>query len=116
MLRPLQSPHSAVPKGASPLNPAGGTPLDPEAKKKSIWLKLRATEEERGRWQGIAENSGVTLSDLMRSSLDGLRLRKRRGPPKVAPELLRELARIGNNLNQLAHAANRRQPSKARPF
>lgn len=84
--------------------------MTPEAKKKSIWLKLRATEEERGRWQGIAENSGVTLSELMRSSLDGSRLRKRRGPPKVAPELLRELARIGNNLNQLAHAANRRQP------
>lgn len=84
--------------------------MTPEAKKKSIWLKLRATEEERGRWQGIAENSGVSLSELMRSSLDGLRLRRRRGPPKVAPELLRELARIGNNLNQLAHAASRRQP------
>lgn len=84
--------------------------MTPEAKKKSIWLKLRATDEERGRWQGIAENKGVTLSELMRSSLDGLRLRKRREPPRVAPELLRELARIGNNLNQLAHAANRGQP------
>ena len=29
------------------------------------------------------------------------------------PALLRELARIGNNLNQLAHAANRRQPVPA---
>jgi len=84
--------------------------LTPEAKKKSIWLKLRATDEERGRWQGIAENKGVSLSELMRSSLDGMRLRKRRELPTVAPELLRELARIGNNLNQLAHAANRRQP------
>ena len=84
--------------------------MTPEAKKKRIWLKLRATDEERGRWQGIAENKGVTLSELMRSSLDGLRLRKRRGPPPVASELLRELARIGNNLNQLAHAANRREP------
>lgn len=84
--------------------------MTPEAKKKSIWLKLRATDEERGRWQDIAENKGVSLSELMRSSLDGMRLRKRREPPTVAPELLRELARIGNNLNQLAHAANRRQP------
>ena len=59
---------------------------------------------------GHAENKGVSLSELMRSSLDGMRLRKRRELPTVAPELLRELARIGNNLNQLAHAANRRQP------
>ena len=63
--------------------------MTPEAKKKSIWLKLRATDEERGRWQGIAENKGVSLSELMRSSLDGMRLRKRHEPPTVAPELLR---------------------------
>lgn len=84
--------------------------MTPEAQKKSVFLKLRATDEDRVRWQGIAENKGVSLSELMRSSLDGLRLRKRREPPTVAPELLRELARIGNNLNQLAHAANRRRP------
>jgi len=47
---------------------------------------------------------------LIRSRLDGTRLRSRREPPPIAPDLLRELARIGNNLNQLAHAANRRQP------
>ena len=35
------------------LTPQEGHPLDPEAKKKSIWLKLRATDEERGRWQGM---------------------------------------------------------------
>lgn len=80
--------------------------MTPEAKKRSIWLKLRVTDDERGRWTEIAKNKGVTVSDLVRSSLDGLRLRKRREAPKVAPELLRELARIGNNLNQVAHAAN----------
>ena len=30
--------------------------------------------------------------------------------------MLRELARIGNNLNQLAHAANRKQPLEAAPL
>ena len=69
--------------------PQEGRPLDPEAQKKSVFLKLRATDEDRVRWQGIAENKGVSLSELMRSSLDGLRLRKRREPPTVAPELLR---------------------------
>lgn len=73
-------------------------------------IEIRTTPEEKRHWQEIAENKGVSLSELVRSSLGGLRLRKRREAPKVAPELLRELARIGNNLNQLAYAANRRQP------
>lgn len=81
-----------------------------------MWIKIRTTDEEKRHWQDIAENKGVSLSELVRSSLGGLRLRKRREPPKVAPELLRELARIGNNLNQLAHAANRKKPLEAAPL
>ena len=76
-------------------------------------IEIRTTPEEKRHWQEIAENKGVSLSELVRSSLGGLRLRKRREAPKVAPELLRELARIGNNLNQLARAANRREPVTA---
>lgn len=76
-------------------------------------MDIRASVEEKTRWQAIAENKGVSLSELVRSSLDGLRLRKRREPPPVDPDLLRELARIGNNLNQLARSANRRKPVPA---
>ncbi|WP_373947359.1 plasmid mobilization relaxosome protein MobC [Paracoccus marcusii] len=72
-------------------------------------IEIRTTPEEKRRWQEIAENKGVSLSELVRSALGGQRLRKRREPPKVDPDLLRELARMGNNLNQLARAANRRQ-------
>lgn len=79
-------------------------------------IEIRTTPEEKRHWQDIAENKGVSLSELVRSTLGGLRLRKRREPPKVAPELLRELARIGNNLNQLAHAANRKKPLEAAPL
>lgn len=71
-------------------------------------IEIRTTPEEKQRWQAIAENKGVSLSELVRSCLGGQRLRKRRDPPKVDPDLLRELARIGNNLNQIARAANRR--------
>jgi antitoxin component of RelBE/YafQ-DinJ toxin-antitoxin module len=78
-----------------------------------MWIKIRTDPEEKRRWQSIAENRGVSLSELVRSLLDGQRLRKRRATPSVDPALLRELARIGNNLNQLAHAANRRQPVPA---
>ena len=70
------------------------------------WIKLRASAAERARWQALAASRGMSLSELIRASLGGLRLRTRREAPPVAPELLRELARIGNNLNQVAHAAN----------
>ena len=76
-------------------------------------IEIRTTPEEKRRWQEIAENKGVSLSELVRSALGGQRLRKRREPPKVDPDLLRELARIGNNLNQLARAANRHEPVTA---
>ena len=78
-----------------------------------IWIKLRASSAERARWQELAATRGVSLSELIRSRLDGTRLRSRREPPPVASDLLRELARIGNNLNQLARAANRREPVTA---
>lgn len=78
-----------------------------------IWIKLRTSNAERARWQELAAARGVSLSELIRSRLDGTRLRSRREPPPVAPDLLRELARIGNNLNQLARAANRREPVTA---
>ncbi|RJK96623.1 plasmid mobilization relaxosome protein MobC [Paracoccus aestuarii] len=76
-------------------------------------IEIRTTPEEKRRWQEIAENKGVSLSELVRSALGGQRLRKRREPPRVDPDLLRELARMGNNLNQLARATNRRQPVPA---
>ena len=77
------------------------------------WIKLRASAAERARWQALAASRGMSLSELIRASLGGLRLRTRREAPPVAPELLRELARIGNNLNQLARAANRHEPVTA---
>ena len=76
-------------------------------------IEIRTTPEEKQRWQAIAENKGVSLSELVRFALGGQRLRKRREPPRVDPDLLRELARMGNNLNQLARAANRRGPVPA---
>jgi len=73
-------------------------------------IELRVSAEEKAHWQAIAAGRGVSLSALIRAALSGQRLRTRRGPPPVDPDLVRELARIGNNLNQLARAANRRSP------
>ena len=87
--------------------------MSDDAADSPIWIKVRASSAERSRWQDLAAARGVSLSELIRSRLDGTRLRSRREPPPVAPDLLRELARIGNNLNQLARAANRREPVTA---
>lgn len=78
-----------------------------------IWIKVRASSAERARWRELAAARGVSLSELIRSRLDRTRLRPRREAPPVARDLLRELARIGNNLNQLARAANQREPVTA---
>ena len=77
-------------------------------------VEIRTTPRDKARWQALAESRGVSLSDLVRALLDGQRPRRpRREPPPVDPALLRELARLGNNLNQLARAANRQEPVPA---
>ena len=76
-------------------------------------IELRVTPEEKAHWQAIAASRGVSLSELIRVTLSGQRLRARRNAPRVDPDLVRELARIGNNLNQLARAANRHEPVTA---
>lgn len=82
-------------------------------------VEVRTTPVDKARWQALAESRGVSLSELVRAALDGQRPRQpsrtqlRRTPPPVEPALLRELARLGNNLNQLARAANRREPVPA---
>jgi len=72
-----------------------------------MWIKLRVSEDERTRWLGKATEAGVTLSALIRQGLDGLPARRQRRRVSTDPALLRELARIGNNLNQVARWANR---------
>ena len=46
------------------------------------------------------------MSALLRDALDGAKARRRRRST-ADPALVRELARVGNNLNQLARWANR---------
>ncbi len=79
-----------------------------------MWVKLRTTPEQRALWQAKAAANGITFSEMARQSLDGVPLRRRKPLPRVEPDLLRQLARLGNNLNQLARWANRdRQRAEA---
>lgn len=72
-----------------------------------IMVQVRASPEELARWQAKAEAAGMRLSGLVRQALDEAKPPRRRSRPPVDPALLRQLALIGNNLNQLARWANR---------
>lgn len=68
-------------------------------------IRLRASAEDRKRWQVKADQAGATLSDLIRQSLDEIPISKRRRID-VDPAFIRQLAMLGNNLNQIAHWHN----------
>lgn len=69
---------------------------------------IRLAPAELASWRASAEAHGLSLSDWLRDQVGAARPRSRpaRGRAGTDPRLLAELARIGNNLNQLARAAN----------
>ncbi len=72
---------------------------------RAVWVKVRASDSERAEWHAKACSAGLTLSDLVRRSLG--RVHTWTVPhAEVERERTRELARVGNNLNQIARWAN----------
>lgn len=72
----------------------------------------RAVAED---WRRRAEAAGLSLSDFVRSAVDARQTtgiappgkrRRRRNYTPADPELVRQVARIGNNLNQIARWVN----------
>lgn len=79
--------------------------------KRDKWVHVKVSAYERAEWQRLAEMFGSSVSDLVRFSVGGAELTNREVPKEVPvkrvdPELIRELARIGNNLNQVGRWAN----------
>ena len=71
-------------------------------------LRVRVNTREKEAVERRKE-IGFTMSEWLRSlalGQDVKEKRKRRAPPKVDPELVRHLAKLGSNLNQIARAAN----------
>ena len=76
---------------------------------------MKVTAEQLDRYHNLARAKGRSLSEIIRAYLDGEPLPDRpprkiathRPPPPVDPELIRQVAAIGNNLNQIGRSVNR---------
>ena len=90
-------------------------------KPRKRWLKIRLSEDELRAIEERARGAGMTKSEYLRRRLAECQddPRRRRPPrPRVLPREVREallpLARLGNNLNQLARWENaRHEPADA---
>ena len=70
-------------------------------------IKIRVTDEEFARLKGLSGDE--RLAEWMRSQClghDKAAARRRTPVPKADPALLRQIAGIGNNLNQIARRIN----------
>ena len=67
-----------------------------------LFIKVRVSKEEKTHFESLASHSGVSLSDFIRKRLARVRIY----PAHIALERNRQLARIGNNMNQVARWAN----------
>ena len=72
---------------------------------RAVWVKVRASEAERAAWHAKARSAGLTLSDLVRRAVGRARTWTV-AHAEVERERTRQLARIGNNINQIARWAN----------
>ena len=88
--------------GRRPPNPLTGAPM---AERRSVRVFVRVSAAERAAWDAKAVAAGVPLSDLLRRAM--ARTRTWTAPAAdIERERNVQVARIGNNLNQLARWAN----------
>ena len=101
------------PTGATPPNPQGGGTMAKERRNKTI--KARFTETEDSRLKREADAAGISVSQLVRLRAIGkeeeLSCHHTTAPKVIVhsadPELLRQIAKIGGNINQIARHLNR---------
>ena len=73
-------------------------------KKRQKEIKIRCSDEE---YQELQQRcTKLRLAEWMRETCLGTSAKRAPPAPTVAPELLRQLAGIGNNLNQIARVVN----------
>ena len=114
-LRPPSNPLHPAPLreqrtagGRCPPHPRDGARV---AERRTVMIAARVTRAEHAAWKKKAAAAGVSPSELLRQAMT--RTRSWTAPAlAVERERTRQIARSGNNLNQLARWANT-HPSKA---
>lgn len=76
--------------------------MKPERDIRTAWIKLRVTPAEKKAITAKAEAQGQTVTDFIRQRALDYRLRQ----TPLEKEHVRQLARIGANLNQIARWVN----------
>ncbi len=78
---------------------------------RAVWVKVRASEAERAEWHAKARSAGLTLSDLVRRAVGRARTWTV-AHAEVERERTQQVARVGNNLNQIARWASMHIPAR----
>ena len=80
---------------------------------KDKFIKIRVSIKERDSWNEKANKAGLTLANYIRkladeepTSIAPATPRKNHKFTKADPELILQLTRLGNNLNQIARRVN----------
>ena len=68
-------------------------------------ISIRLTDEEKLDWELKAHAAGLSISQLVREAMGKVRVTKV-GDRSLQVERTRQIAKIGNNLNQIARWAN----------
>ena len=74
-------------------------------------LSMKVSPEELNNWKKMAQDHGISLSELIRIRLSGTQPAVRpavehRPPPAINEKVIFQVAAIGNNLNQIARRYN----------
>lgn len=69
-----------------------------------IRISVRLNEEEHQKLLKQCESTGLPIEGLIRKLIQGVSVKAR--PPDSYFDLRREVAAIGNNINQIAYVAN----------
>jgi len=78
----------------------------PEQVPRKKWVHVLVSEEEHRVWHDKAISAGLPLSSLIRKKMDTPTIGAPRKVIKHDPALVREIAMIGNNINQIARYFN----------
>jgi hypothetical protein len=77
------------------------------------WVHVKLYADERKLWHELAAAEGVSLADFVRMRVGAAELtrqfsttRPQQPVKRVDPELIRQIARVGANINQVARWAN----------